>query len=154
VTWVQDGIFAAGGEVLPGGWEDFAAQSGITAVLHLRPASPTPFLGRPPAAYLWLAVDDEGEAGVDERWLAGTFIEACLAEGRRVLLHATRGRHRTRWAYVAYRICAGSTPRRALRRAAQPPWMAPYSTDRDQWEAFAADVVRVRPPSQRLMQGG
>jgi len=140
MTWVQDGIFAAGGESLAQGWEDFAAQTGITAVLHLRPVAPTPFLGRAPAAYLWLGVDDEDEAGVEVRWLAGSFIDACLAEGRRVLLHASRGRHRTRWAYVAYRICAGSTPVAALQRAARPPWMAPYHTDRERWTVFAQDV--------------
>jgi len=140
VTWVQDGIFAAGGDALPRGWEDFAAQTGITAVLHLRPATPAPFLGRPPEAYLWLSVDDERQAGLDERWLAGRFIQACLAEGRRVLMHAARGRHRTRWVYVAYRICAGSTPRAAVRRAGQPPWLAPYSSDRDQWEAFGLEA--------------
>ena len=40
MTWVQDGIFAGGGEALPGGWADFAAQTGITAILHLRPDAP------------------------------------------------------------------------------------------------------------------
>ncbi len=144
MTWVQDGIFAAGGESLPQGWEEFAAQTGITAVLHLRPAAPAPFLGRTPAAYLWLGVDDENEAGPEDRWLAGSFIEACRVEGRRVLLHASAGRHRTRWAYVAYRICAGSTLKAALRRAAQAPWMAPYHTDRDRWMSFAWEVRQRR----------
>ena len=149
MTWVEDGIFAAGGESLPQGWEEFAVQTGITAVLHLRPAAPAPLLGRSPAAYLWLDVDDENQAGAEDRWLAGSFIEACLAEGRRVLLHASAGRHRTRWAYVAYRICAGSSPAAALRRAAQAPWMAPYRTDRDRWMAFAREVQQMSLPASR-----
>ncbi len=146
MTWVQDGIFAAGGESLPQGWEEFASQTGITAVLHLRPAAPAPFLGRAPAAYLWLDVDDENQAGGEDRWLAGSFIEACMAEGRRVLLHASAGRHRIRWAYVAYRICAGSTPEAAVRRAGRAPWMAPYHTDRGHWMAFAREVEHRRHP--------
>jgi len=148
MTWVQDGIFAAGGEALVQGWEDFAAQTGVTAVLHLRPSAPMPFLGRPPTAYLWLGLDDENEAGAEERWLVGSFIVACLAQGRRILLHASRGRHRTRWAYVAYRICAGSTPEAALHRAGEPPWMAPYHSDRHRWAEFAREVQqrRLRAP--------
>jgi len=149
MTWVQDGIFAAGGESLPQGWEEFAAQTGITAVLHLRPAAPAAFVGRAPAAYLWLGLDDEDQAGAEERWLAGSFIEACMAEGRRVLLHASAGRHRTRWAYVAYRICIGSSAASALRRAAQAPWMAPYRTDRDRWMAFAREVQQMSQPASR-----
>jgi hypothetical protein len=146
MTWVQDGIFAAGGESIPQRWEDFATQTGITAVLHLRPVAPSPFFGRAPAAYLWLGADDEDEADDELRWLAGSFIRACLGEGRRVLLHASRGRHRTRWTYVAFQICAGSTPETALRRAARPPWMAPYHTDRHRWRLFAQDVgARLAP---------
>ena len=140
MTWVQDRIFAAGGESLPQRWEDFAAQTGITAVLHLRRVAPSPFFGRAPTAYLWLDADDEDEAGDELRWLAGSFIQTCLAEGRRVLLHASRGRHRTRWTYVAYLICAGSTPETALRRSARAPWMAPYHTDRQRWTSFARGV--------------
>jgi len=142
MTWVQEGIFAGGGEALPRAWADFAAQTGITAVLHLRPSTPMPFLGPSPASYLWLSLDDEELAGPEERWLAGTFIADCLRHGRRVLLHAARGRHRTRWAFVAYHICRGAAAHVALRRAAAPPWMAPYHTDRQAWELFAVEVQR------------
>lgn len=137
MTWVQDGVFAGGGESLAAQWRDFSAQTGITAVLHLRPSAPAEFVGPAPGAFLWLGIDEEAEALAAERLLAGAFIEECLSQGRRVLLHGSRGRHRTRWCYVAYRILAGSTPEAALRRAAQPPWMAPYQTDEARWRQFA-----------------
>jgi hypothetical protein len=140
MTWVQDGIFAGGGPALPAGWEDFARQTGITAILHLSPGRPNQFLGPTPAAFLWLPVDQEDLADDALRRLAGEFIAACLAAGRRVLLHAASGRHRTRWPFVAFRICTGSSPATALRRAAEPPWMAPYRTDPERWERFAAGL--------------
>lgn len=149
MTWVQDGIFAAGGETLPNQWADFAAQTRVSAILHLRPEAPAAFGEPAPAAFLWIDVDEERRAGLSERMLAGSFLQECLIQGNRVLLHASRGRHRTRWCYVAYRILAGSAPQAALRRAAQPPWMAPYRTDEAAWRAFARQVERDEPPDGR-----
>jgi hypothetical protein len=137
VTWVEEGIFAGGGETLPAAWQDFAAQTGISGVVHLRPESPAAFLGPLPARFLWLSVRDESEASASERMLAGAFVLDCVAEGRRVLLHSSLGRHRTRWVYVAYRILAGSSIRSALRKASQRPWMDPYITDESAWKTFA-----------------
>ena len=138
VTWVEESIFAGGGDHVPATWGDFAAQTGISGVLHLRPESPAPFQGPPPARFLWLAVSDEADAAADDRWLAGRFVLECLAEGRRVLLHSSLGRHRTRWVYVAYRILTGASLQAALRRAARRPWMDPYRTDESAWATFAA----------------
>ena len=140
MTWVQDGIFAGGGEGLPEGWADFAAQTGITAILHLRPQAPAVFQGPTPASFLWLDVAAEDQASLTERLLAGAFVEACLEHGQRVLLHASLGRHRTRWAFVAYRIWSGATVSAILRQASQPPWLSPYNTDRARWEALAHEV--------------
>ncbi len=145
MTWVQDGIFAGGGPALPAGWDDFARQTGIGAILHLHPHRPAAFVGPTPGAFLWLGVDDEEQADDEVRRLAGAFIERSLAEGRRVLLHASSGRHRTRWLYVAYRICGGSSAAAALRRAAEPPWMSPYRTDAKRWERFASAQSEGRP---------
>jgi hypothetical protein len=147
MTWVQDGIFAGGGERLPEGWADFAAQTGITAILHLRADAPAVFRGPSPASFLWLAIAAEQQAGLADRLLAGAFVAACREQGQRVLLHASPGRHRTRWAFVAYRICAGSEVDAALRCAEQPPWMAPYVTDRDRWNAFGRLAHRTRLPA-------
>jgi hypothetical protein len=144
VTWVEEAIFAGGGEHLPAAWEDFAGQTGVSGVVHLRPASPAAFRGSPPARFLWLSVREESDASDEERLLAGTFVSQCLAEGRRVLLHSSLGRHRTRWVYVAYRILAGSSVRAALRRASQRPWMEPYTTDERAWSAFAAHARAAR----------
>jgi hypothetical protein len=148
MTWVQDGIFAAGGEDLPERWADIAAQTGITAILHLRPGAPAAFRGPSPASFLWLNVVNEEDAGLEDRILAGAFVEDCLAQGRRVLLHASLGRHRTRWTFVSYRIWVGAAPEVVLRQVAQAPWLAPYVTDRDRWTAFGRLVEERRMPAR------
>jgi hypothetical protein len=138
LTWVDEGIYAGGGEQLPATWAGFAEQTGITAVVHLRPGRPAVFHGRAPERFLWLPLVDENEATGSDRLLAAAFVAGCLAEGRKVLLHSSLGRHRIRWVYVAYRILRGSSPQAALRRASRRPWMSPYATDLSAWEAFAA----------------
>jgi len=50
VTWLEEAIFAGGGEHMPAAWEDFAAQTGVSGVVHLRPASPAAF-----ASCAWLS---------------------------------------------------------------------------------------------------
>lgn len=136
MTWVQDGIYAAGGEHLPSTWAEFSDQTGIGAVLHLSPVRPAVFRGPAPEVFLWLPIEDENQAAADDRLLAGRFIAGCRERGLRVLLHSSLGRHRTRWAYVAYEICTGARLRTALRRAASRPWLGPYHTDEAAWEAF------------------
>jgi hypothetical protein len=148
MTWVHDGIFAGGGETLPENWAAFAAQTGVTAVLHLRPESPAAFRGPSPASFMWMDLTSEAEAALPERIAAATFIDDCLRRGQRVLLHASPGRHRTRWAFVAYRIWSGAGAGRALRQAAEPPWLAPYKTDRAAWEQLAEVVQDLRPYSR------
>jgi len=143
VTWVHDRIYAGGGAYIPDHWDDFAGQTGISAVVHLSPGRPATFLRIPPLAFLWLNIGDESEAGPEERWLVGRFIDGSLQEGRKVLLHSSLGRHRARWAFVAYRIIAGRSATAALREAAERPWLTPYATDPSEWEAFA-DEVRAR----------
>lgn len=142
LTWVDEGIYAGGGEQLPASWAGFAEQTGITAVVHLRPGRPAVFHGRAPERFLWLPLADENEATGPDRLLAAAFVAGCLAEGRKVLLHSSLGRHRTRWVYVAYRILQGSSLQAALRRASRRPWMSPYATDLSAWEAFAATSRR------------
>jgi hypothetical protein len=148
MTWVHEGIYAAGGEYLPSTWAEFSDQTGIRAVLHLCPGRPATFRGRAPEGFLWLPVEDEKQASLDDRLLAGRFVASCRERGLRVLLHSSLGRHRTRWAYVAYEICAGSRLKTVLRRAASRPWLAPYHTDEATWEAFTRLVAHNpdRPP--------
>ena len=144
MTWVQDGLFAGGGEALPEDWAAFAGQTGVTAILHLRPGSPAVFRGPVPVSFLWMDLSSEVEAGLPERLAAGAFIEACLDRGERVLLHASHGRHRTRWAFVAYRIWSGAEPRAVLKQAARPPWLAPYRTNEASWERMAEALRELR----------
>ena len=137
MTWVDDQIFAAGGEHIPSTWDAFAKQTGVTAVLHLAPDHAIRFHGTPPQVFLWLNVADETEVDIDERRVAAVFLHDCLAQGRRVLLHSSLGRHRTRWAYVAYCISTGRSVGVAIRQAAERPWLSPYYTDTVAWEKFA-----------------
>jgi hypothetical protein len=82
-----------------------------------------------------------------ERQLAGCFLEKMVQLGRRVLLHSSMGRHRTRWAFVAYCILSGQSARAALRRAGNRPWLSPYTTDEDAWHAFAELMRSMDLPS-------
>lgn len=137
MTWVHDQIYAAGGDHIPVNWESFAKETGVSAVLHLRPERPAVFGGAPPGVFLWLGVAEEGEARDQERLLAGLFLQECIGEGRKVLLHSSLGLHRTRWAFVAYTILAGRTADAALRQASRRPWLSPYHTDPAAWQRFA-----------------
>ncbi len=136
MTWVHDQIYAAGGEHLPMTWRSFANQTGVTAVLHLRPVSPAAFHGSFPESFLWLDLADENQAGLEERWLVASFIDEVLKSGRRMLLHSSLRRHRVRWAYVSYLIWTGRSVRASLREVEERPWLAPYRTDKKVWEDF------------------
>ena len=144
MTWVEDGIYAAGGDHIPQTWEAFAAQTAITAVLHLSSSGPTRFMGPPPSRFLWLDLEQELEADQQARQLAGEFVRDCRQQGQRVLLHCTHGRHRTRWVYVAYRPCMGHGLKGVLRDVAHKPWLGPYHTDREAWAAFRSYMKQVR----------
>lgn len=150
MTWVHEKIFAAGGSHIPETWRAFADQTGIRAVLHLSSDRPALFRGPSPRAFLWLDIEDEIHAGLPQRQLAGRFIMMNLEHGELVLLHSSSGRHRTRWAFVAYSILSGASVNTALRRAAEQPWLSPYHTDRKTWEAFAESV---HPGCSRLSHG-
>lgn len=140
MTWVHDHIFAAGGDHIPATWEEFAYQTGVSAVLHLNTSKPSKFLGPPPEVFLWLDVADESQAGLDDRHLAARFLGDCLNAGHRVLLHSSFGRHRTRWAFVSYSIAEGRSVHTALRIAAERPWLAPYHTEVESWHVFASTL--------------
>ena len=144
MTWVEDRIYAAGGEHIPLTWGEFAEQTGITAVVHLRPGGPATFRGPVPDACLWLGIAEEGEAAPADRWLVGRFVAECLHAGQKVLLHSSLGRHRTRWVYVAWAIVEGHSAQAALRQAGAKPWLAPYHTSPDALDAFAREVRRGR----------
>jgi len=137
MTWIHDQIYAAGGKHIPATWDDFMDQTGVTAILHLRPESPETFSGSVPEQFIWMDVADESQAGLKQRLLAANFLHTSVSTGLRVLLHSSLGLHRTRWAYVAYSIMAGRSVKSTLRMAAEPPWLAPYHTDREVWDTFA-----------------
>jgi len=148
MTWVHEKIYAAGGTHVPSTWSAFSDQTGIKTVLHLGGDGPSWFEGPPPDVFLWMKVEKEREAGLEERMRAARFIHDNLLDGRAVLLHSSQGRHRTRWAYVAYCLYAGRKLKPVLREAAERPWMSPYITDELAWEAFAA-LLNAGPENHR-----
>jgi hypothetical protein len=151
LTWVHDQIYAAGGDHLPSNWASFVDQTGITSVLHLRPDSPASFLGPCPESFLWLDLADESQAGLEERWLAASFIFENLKNGRSILLHSSLRRHRVRWAYVSYLIRIGRSVRASLKEVEEKPWLAPYRTDVEIWNEFKGyvDLHQVEANSSR-----
>jgi hypothetical protein len=144
VTWVHEQIYAAGGDHIPTTWVSFADQTGVTAVLHLAQDRPSQFRGELPKSFLWMDIDEEKRADLNARHLAGNFLLHCVKDHQRILLHSSSGRHRTRWAYVAYCICAGMSVRKAIRLASNRPWLSPYYTDIGLWETFAG-MLKVLP---------
>lgn len=140
MTWVHDRIYAAGGTFVPETWGSFSDQTGIQAILHLRPEAPIPFKGPCPRQFLWLNVEDESQADEDCRLLAARFIGHAMEQGHSVLLHSSISRHRTRWAFVAYGIWRGRMVRAVLREAEEKPWLSPYVTDVEAWQAFSMMV--------------
>lgn len=136
MTWVHDQIFAAGGDHIPNTWGSFADQTGISVVIHLSGGKPANFNGPSPTGFLWLDIDEETNAPVEARLLAGRFLLECVEADQQVLIHSSQGRHRTRWVYVAFRLTSGARLRPTLRKAGEAPWMSPYTTDLDAWEAF------------------
>lgn len=138
MSWVNDSIYAAGGDHIPATWGAFSSTTGISAVLTMSAGRPVSFTGPPPARFLWISVGDERETDTSDRYLAGAFLTACIEEGRRVLIHCPHGRHRTRWAYVAYALAQGRKLKTVLNEAAGRPWLGPYSTDQQSWEAYSA----------------
>ncbi len=147
MTWVESGIFAAGGDHIPHTWREFAQQTGIRAIVHLAEGRPARFDGEL-ERFLWLKVERESEADIPTRELAAEFVRSCRASGLAVLLHCGSGRHRTRWVYVAYRLRTGSSLEGVLRAAAEKPWMGPYHTDSGLWQTFRTHLqTRVKEPT-------
>lgn len=145
MTWVHDRIFAAGGSHIPEHWAEFVEQYGPTSILHLEPLHPLRFAGPVPHHLLWLALDHEEQADLATRQLAAQFISRVLDGGGQLLLHCRAGRHRTRWALVAYQIWSGKSVKAATRLAGENPWLGPYETDQSLWEQFAAIRANMEP---------
>ncbi len=140
MTWVAEGIYAAGGEHIPRTWAAFSQQTSIRSILHLASGHPQRFEGATPSQFLWLDIDDESQADLQTRRLAGEYILRCRESGQAILLHSAQGRHRVRWAFVAHQLCSGRKLKTVLREAAEKPWLSPYYTDIDKWQTFY-DVI-------------
>lgn len=138
VAWVNESIFAAGGEHIPKTWGEFAEMTGISAIVHLAQGAPSLFDGPEPDRFLWLEATEEEQADFQMRFQAGTFVQECIHEGRKILLHCPISRHRTRWVYVAFGLVSGRRLAPVLREAAERPWLSPYHTDEAEWEEFVA----------------
>jgi len=129
MSWVTDHIFAAGGDFVTENWREFQSLSGVSAIIMVSIEKPDTFTDPLPWAALWLPVDDEQAYTLDQLQLGALFIEAALAAGRKVLLHAPRGVHRTRPLVAAHLVAGGKSIARVLREMEQKPWLPPYKGD-------------------------
>jgi len=129
MSWVTDHIFAAGGDFVTENWREFQHQSSVSAIITVSTEKPYPFTDPLPWAALWLPVDDERGYTLDQLQLGVQFIQAALTAGRKVLLHAPKGVHRTRPLVAAHLVAGGKSVARVVREMEQKPWLPPYKGD-------------------------
>jgi hypothetical protein len=129
MSWVTDHIFAAGGDFVTENWREFQSLSGVSAIIIVSIEKPATFTDPLPWAALWLPVEDEPTYTLDQLQLGVLFIESALAAGRKLLLHAPRGVHRTRPLVAAHLIAGGKSIARVLKEMEQKPWLPPYKGD-------------------------
>ena len=140
MTWATDHIFAAGGDFVLDGWREFQSQTGVSAVVVVSTEGLGPFSDPLPWATLWLPVEDEGQYTLDHLTLGTQFIETALAAGRKVLLYAPKGVHRTRPLVAAHLIARGKSVARVVREMEQKPWLPPYKGDAALLEQFSSSL--------------
>jgi hypothetical protein len=129
MPWVTDHIFVAGGEFVAENWREAQSQLAVSAIITIDLEKPGEFAAPCPWAWLWLPVGDEAQYTLDHLKLGAQFIEAALAAGRKVLLHAAKGMHRTRPLVAAHLIAQGKSVARAVKELEQKPWLPPYKGD-------------------------
>jgi len=142
MTWVTDHIFVAGGQLVVEDWAAVQAQTEVTAVVTLALEQPGIFTHPTPWAWLWLTVDDEPSYTLEHLKLGVHFVQAAQAAGRRVLLHAPKGVHRTRPLVGACMLAHGKSFARVIRELEQRPWLPPYKGDAELLRNFAAGGER------------
>jgi hypothetical protein len=138
MTWATDDLFVAGGDFVVDSWREFQQQAGVTAVITIAREKPGEFTDPAPWAALWLPVEDERAYTLEHLQLGVVFIESALAAGRKVLLHAPRGVHRTRPLVAAHLIAQGKSVARVIRELEQKPWLPPYRGDPELLKQFAS----------------
>lgn len=129
MTWATDHLFVAGGDFVTENWREFQAQAGVSAIITVSAEKPGAFADPRPWALLWLPVEDEEAYTLDQLRLGVAFVEAALAAGRTVLLHAAKGVHRTRPLVAAHLVARGKSIARVVREMEQKPWLPPYKGD-------------------------
>jgi hypothetical protein len=129
MTWATDHIFVAGGDFVVENWPAFQHQAGVSAIITASVEGPGKFVEPLPWAALWLPVEEEAQYTLDQLRLGTQFIAIALAAGRKVLLHAPKGVHRTRPLVAAHLVIGGKSIARVLREMEQPPWLPPYKGD-------------------------
>jgi len=140
MTWATDHLFVAGGDLALADWADFQGQTGVSAVIVVSPESPRPLGEPPPWALLWLPLAEEPDYTLDHLTLGVQFIEAALAAGRKVVLYAPLGVHRTRPLVAASLLARGKSLPRVLREMEQRPWLPPYKGRVELLEQFRGSL--------------
>ncbi|MCC7361939.1 MAG: dual specificity protein phosphatase family protein [Anaerolineales bacterium] len=155
MTWATDDIFVAGGDYVSANWAEFQAQAGVNAVVTLSTDGP-PTYGEPrPWAALCLPVADEAAWTPAHLSLGVAFIDAALAAGHKVLLHAPAGLHRTRPLVAAHLLARGRSLARVLRDLEAKPWLPPYKGSREVLEQWGAQLPgKAKPPALKIRDSG
>ena len=151
MTWATDDLFVAGGDYVSANWAEFQAQAGVNAVVTLAVDGP-PAYGEPrPWAALWVPVADEAAWTLAHLGLGVGFIDAALAAGHKVLLHAPAGLHRTRPLVAAHLLARGRTLARVLRDLETKPWLPPYKGSREVLAEWVAQLPgKAKPPALKM----
>ena len=140
MTWATDHLFVAGGDFVTEHWREFQAQAGVSAIITVSAEKPGAFIDPLPWALLWLPVEDEATYTLEQLNLGVAFIEAALAAGRTVLLHAAKGVHRTRPLVAAHLVARGKSIARVVREMEQKPWLPPYKGDVSLLEQLVSSI--------------
>lgn len=141
MPWVNEFIFAAGGDMPVEQWREFKMQLGLSAVITIGDDAPGLFVDPRPWAWLWLPVADEASYALEHFELGVGFLRHAAQHQRKVLLHGGRGMHRARPLVAAFLLGQGQTLPEVLRTLEQRPWLPPYKGEvalLERWAAHAA----------------
>lgn len=144
MLWISDHVVITGGAVTPQAWQEFQAETGVTAVVNMRAEEEDDFDEPLPAAYLWLPVIDHTDPSLTQLLLGAQFIHAAVETGNKVLIHCNMGIGRSRSMAMAYLIWAGHSVDEAFMQVEETTDPVYRPERRDLLETFEARVRKLQ----------